>query len=357
MELVIKKIESFKNIDFMNDNKLIISKINTKETVKITGDMLKQIHEVINKKEFVNEKNTKKFLSAYMIINNSEQIFAFKDKNESDLLQISINIITQLNNIFIEKKKEVCEIFVKMFNEYLNIFDKWRKKDASKLVNTLSVAYQELISTKKFLLRSDNASDKKVKDLVQNIDKQIENIKKHTSYVTNEKNENSIKILEKNFKEKAEILNKDEIMEIAKKAFWDTFKEELEENKYDRVGKLLDEVKEKIKAFTPNRKDLKDEINDSIDTELIMQMINNSAFSSEDFFKLTKYLITKIKSLEAPIDDKDTDEWEKELLSLCTDGKKYHEILPFFFKILFTKIEKIQTDIIEFYKIASAVKK
>ena len=69
-------------------------------------------------------------------------------------------------------------------------------------------------------------------------------------------------------------------------AYWDKYKEDLEKEDYDSTLKNLNDIKERICLFAPNRKDLHNAINENIDVDYIKQMIEHNAIEPQYIFKL-----------------------------------------------------------------------
>ena len=61
-------------------------------------------------------------------------------------------------------------------------------------------------------------------------------------------------------------------------------------------------------------------------------------------------LIDYLKMLQAPIDDRDTQEWCDEITNLFyTENITYADILPTFFSGMFQRLEKIKQQVYDFY--------
>lgn len=93
------------------------------------------------------------------------------------------------------------------------------------------------------------------------------------------------------------------------KSYWDLFKDELQNKKYDMFCSMLEEIKSDLKKMMPVKyvkhdnnimkkvKDPKyiDKLDNLLDVELIKQQLLNSAYSSEELLGLSKYIIEEIK--------------------------------------------------------------
>ena len=70
------------------------------------------------------------------------------------------------------------------------------------------------------------------------------------------------------------------------RAFWDIFQEELESKPpiYTRLITILEEVRDTLCSFVPNRTDIHNEIHEKIDVTLIKNMVENDAFDDKNLY-------------------------------------------------------------------------
>ena len=87
------------------------------------------------------------------------------------------------------------------------------------------------------------------------------------------------------------------IIEKLKLIFWDDLQDDIKEEKYDKLLKVLNDIKTRICDLIPNRKDLHKNISDTIDTELIKQMIKHNAIDNNYIFNIIQFIITQLKNL------------------------------------------------------------
>ena len=79
-------------------------------------------------------------------------------------------------------------------------------------------------------------------------------------------------------------------------------------------------------------------------------MITYKAMSVQTVYDICLTFINYLKMLQAPIDDKENEEWCESITKLFyTENIKYSEILPAFFSGIFERLEKIQKQLHEFY--------
>ena len=140
-----------------------------------------------------------------------------------------------------------------------------------------------------------------------------------------------------------------QVKETAEKAFWDTFTEELKEDppNLQRIPKLLEEIRDLLCALTPHNTRLCNETYEALDIALINQMVDHTVMGEKELVGYSNFILARIRMLEAPADDKETDE----LIALINKrinmiGKKvdeqevetYSTVLPWLFKQIFDKL-------------------
>ena len=137
-----------------------------------------------------------------------------------------------------------------------------------------------------------------------------------------------------------------------KKAFWDLIKEDLkyEPQKFDHLIILIQEIKEKIKSFTPNRKDIQAELNEVLDDSFLHHLFIERSLEPSHFFNLILFLINKIKLYAAPYLDTEIKLWEEMILLKLHDNIVYADFIPLFFEKLYYFLNLIENDIISFSK-------
>lgn len=105
---------------------------------------------------------------------------------------------------------------------------------------------------------------------------------------------------------------RDKLNEICKK-------EELNSEDVEWIGVLCEELVFRINQLTPNRKDLCDELQKSIDVGLLKQMLKHNAFESSDIQNMIGIILSRLKMLCAPSQDNEICKLENKLRSLPTE--------------------------------------
>ena len=91
----------------------------------------------------------------------------------------------------------------------------------------------------------------------------------------------------------------DNIEKTVHNAFWDKIEEEFNMGNYESFISVLNEIRTDILKLVS--RDIHNEIIENFDTEFIHQMLNNNAYSQQDFINLCNYLINVIESIQAPV--------------------------------------------------------
>ena len=142
-----------------------------------------------------------------------------------------------------------------------------------------------------------------------------------------------------------------QIREQFHKAFDDVLTESLkkEEPDWDWLVRLFKELRDRLCALTPHRRDLHIEIYEGMDVELFEQMVKNNAFDAVSMWKLVNFVFGRLKDLESPARNKVTD---TKLSELYAEFTKPDTILatfvPIFIKEAHEKINQIEKDKKEF---------
>ena len=139
------------------------------------------------------------------------------------------------------------------------------------------------------------------------------------------------------------------IIEKLKLVFWDNLQDDIKEEKYDKLLKVLNDIKTRICDLIPNRKDLHKNICDTIDTELIQQMIKHNAIDNNYIFNIIQFIITQLKELDTLRDEPFYEIWREQTnRKLMCHEPKLHIILPIFLRESFHRIDKIAFEITAF---------
>ena len=138
---------------------------------------------------------------------------------------------------------------------------------------------------------------------------------------SNNKNNNT----ELNIKMENEI--KDKIKTQMRKAYWDLVIEDLKNNKPDLFIKIIIEIKEKLIYTAGTNKNLQNEFKEHLDEDFIGNKIKNGIFKFVELGKILNYVIEYIKIFQAPIHDKEVNDFNEKMMKIVNE-ENFYEYIP-----------------------------
>jgi len=143
-----------------------------------------------------------------------------------------------------------------------------------------------------------------------------------------------------------------QIEKTIKKSFWNLIKSDLksEPQNFNHLIILIEEIRNKIKSFTPNRIDIKNELDEVLDDSFLNHLFIEKSLDPSHFLKLIMFLINKIKSYAAPYLDEEIYIWEEDVLEILHNEIIYADFIPYFFEKIYYFLEIIETDIENYIK-------
>ncbi len=312
--------------------------------------------------ENVKESNllVRKFLTCYIVVCFPDFVFnnEIKDIDDLQLKNLSNKISILFNNILnytnddehkVNSDVKMQEFKIELDN-FIIFFDRWKKKDVIKVLLPFANSYYELNDT--LALVTKNQQEPVTDDIKiwkSEIEKQKNKILKH---VKNIDGDDAVTFV-KNYQPPKLIIDDkvyEQIERTMKKVYWDKLKEDIENDDFSMITSLLTDVRTMIFQLIPNRQDIREEFNDKFDLELVEQMITHKAMDVKTVYSIALTLIEYLKTLQAPIDDRDTQEWCDSITNLFyTENISYADILPAFFSGMFQRLEKIKQQLHDFY--------
>ena len=350
MDIIANKLKKIIENIHLNSNNFdkFTNYIQDKDNLKIFNDFFTYLNLYFNKKYTI---NTRKILGYYTIfffpniVNIDKQNKILKDlykTGNSIKLYLSIlviqcgNFCKKNNNNNLEKN---FEIFSRKHEEFILYFNLWKKIDKDNLVINLTYNYIELeqnqtelnnkyelalINEKEFHSINDTLLIQQ-RELRRTI-KKIDGLDIFAYYYEEY-------LFEKKIKNKIEF--------NMRMAYWDKFEEELNNNKTNMLVIVLEELITNLCNCIPNREDIHHEIRETIDRELLIQMIEQKVFYKDDFLKISKYIIHLLKLFQCASEDKNTIKFEEELEKKINNNEKLEYIVRYFLEYIFEKLSNI----------------
>ena len=379
--------------DFTDFTKLIMSQ-KVLGTIKsylqfILTSLLKNYDklEKLNKKqqddwklEFSNTK-VRKFMSLFLFLYFPK---IHKLDNDVKICQDLLNICRQLKfllrgiGIFIKKNVNqnkntgtkleelptftsgflpVCYSFCSKLEVYFELFDSWKKFDLENLIFKMSYDYYKF---EKKMLDSENM------ELYPELETQCKQ-EKHNILDLVDKLDSTFGIIK--FREYLDVIQDydDVDDEIAHQLFiqkisnlihtntmiedWDLLEKEIEEKKYDMLGKMLVEVKEAMKDCLPRNNSFHLELEEVLDERFIISQIESGVFNLSNFQKLNNFVLDYLRKFQSPNEDENTQLFQEELEQLLENAEKNLPFtIRFFLENVYLKFDSIRRQIFIFQK-------
>ena len=316
----------------------LVKKIMNKELIKNVDNVLITLYNYlsysnIKDKELLleNKINSREFLSTYMINFNHSEILDNNTGLKEELIYKTKLVLESFENIrnFFNNNKhldtsfnDICYSFCYNCYKFKLHFTYFKSKDKKDLLNVLLQSHFELKMTLEMLNKK-----KEENKLKEGEEEWILHIPNHI-----EKVESKIKQLEPNNYQElienfvpltSENQSQQDLLKVAQKAYFDVLREEMNSNNFKKFYVALEEIKDILKSFTPSRNDLLNELDESLDNNLIKTILNDDINNLYLLKDLLFYIIGKISSLESPLEDKDTELWTN---NLEDEFNKYNEL-------------------------------
>ena len=128
-----------------------------------------------------------------------------------------------------------------------------------------------------------------------------------------------------------------------KKSFWDLMKKDLKKEP-SNTNLFINNLKELINtivAVSPRNKNIRDEIINVIDVELIEQMIKHNAYRYSDLEGIVEYVNNILWEYQAPVEDEITREYEINIRKMMDNREDIIDVLVYFMSFTMEKFENI----------------
>jgi hypothetical protein len=322
--------DEINRLDFENINKRIISKTYIIEVNNYLNNLFKTMQSSYR----FNNKTTKIFLLSYIILFHKESVNNRKDNYAEKMSIESKKMIYSFEDLY---KYDFQLKYFKKFNEnllqYFDFFQKWKKRDGLILIRPMLKACYNIEE----YIKIDTLSSEKLKECnreLKRIKSNIFIIAKDEGMKYYEKRQLPIFTDEKIYKDTQDVVHK---------AFWDIFEENLDKNNNEQILLLLNYIISIIKELVLSEKYIND-FEKNINIGEIKKIINE--IKIEDIQIYIHYLINKIRELQSPSEDNNTDIFLKNITDMIDINEKKSTILRYFFEKFFQKLEKIKFQIL-----------
>lgn len=132
-----------------------------------------------------------------------------------------------------------------------------------------------------------------------------------------------------------------------KKSYWNNLYTDILKGDFSALLDILLEMKQMIKDLVPNRKDIHEELDESIDIPFIKQKLEHNVFDTHEFINLFCYYIRWVIKLGSPNDDNSMNKLKEKVIKE-SEEKGHMYILPYAYDTLHTQLVKIKHDSIKY---------
>lgn len=236
--------------------------------------------------------NTKQFLCHYVV-------YYFQNEVIGETNAISENLIRSSQNLYNTQFKNEPLEFVNALEDYILSFTEWQRFDKEKLAGTYRDAFRLL-------------SEIKVSspiEIQEPIEKLENTLNKHTAQIFGK---NAQKLLE---------INKDIVYENMLRIekfvydslhdlYWQDISKELEENCFENLCIVIEDVKVCMLSLCPKNQKKRDEIESFLDVAFLKNVLN-VGMAQKQVKCLLKYCLTFLREYGQPCHDSEIDELTK----------------------------------------------
>ena len=318
-----REFEEF--IKFTNES-IIINKVSI---------YLKYISENIS-----NSLSFKNYITLY-IITLYPNVFECNEELKS-LANNILKEFTELNKIILSNNTYNFSILNNLLNDYNSLLDTQINHNKNKLIDTYCTLYINLENLGNNMLYDDKIDEINIsKNDYLNLLIEIVHNKDTALDLINSK--------------KKVILSTNNIYDKIHNHFFDNIKTELLKSPPNTkcIIDILIEIRDILLNFTIKSSKLIDEIKNGIDIDFIKQMIDNNAFTYNEFLNIFNFIINTIKQLHSPIHDDELDEWRNNIILDIKETDNYLLLLPDIFSYIYSKLAEIKYEIRNFQELTN----
>lgn len=348
-----------------------VRRINNRTSVQITKDFLNELQR-FKKNGLIKEltdtvKDVKTFLSAFMIIDNKEDIFSDMGGEKEEILFNSAKdmvisfetlcsfIHNNTDNNMNENIHKALDDFNNKYQLYVASFNSWKSGDLNKLLSVFKHSYYELQLTKQVILQKSVDEERELREdeilWREEIDKQCKSIEDKIRKLGGEEAVSELHNPPQNInldQVVRDVMESEEGKKAMSRDYWKEFGDQIDNGDFSRLYQLLEETTKRLCDIIPNRSDIHTEIKENIDINFIRQKIDNNIFEPSDFKSLVNYIIDKVKQFGPPVEDDNLDKWKTEYFDNISPETTYGNSLPKFFNEVLRRLDQIEETVSAF---------
>ncbi len=325
------------SIEYIYD--VLIKYIQDPDTIKKVRTALNYFNKYVDGEKLYHRV----LLSAYIItivpefvLNVRRSVIHKYNSIEKEIFVLAEKVVTNIHIVCCGNPVNTFDEDIKMYMSYFKIFIRLDKdKKINEFINHWCDTKEAITQ-----IHASEKYSKEQKDDALNV------VKK-----TLRKIEANIKRLDKNYdlsKLPSFYELKNKVEHNMKLAFFNKLEEELRNDKYDFLNKLLKEIHDQLVMLHTNSPRKQEIFEENFDIKFIKEMIGNKVFGPDEFISYSSYLVDTINSLQAQIKVNDTKKIWNEMLEKITSNEigGFDKVVPYVFRFIYKEINTIKDDII-----------
>ena len=335
------------NFDELLDRQTLLTKsfddlttlLRQTDFITSVNELMNNLFSLFSNKTYTNQQ-TRKFLSSYVVAFHKEEVLN-NDNFANHLFESGNKLVNTLCDLF-ERPENLCDRrllaeFLKSESEYLAFFDHWKARDQLILIRPMiktTVDINHILENSKTLTNERRMEYTMMKRVIR---RKVKTIVGQRGLEMLDSGEVTYFKDEKVFSD---------VEQTVRRAFWDVVEENINNNNFEQIGFLLTDIKKFFHTFLPNREDMRTDIDEHIDEELVVQMLSNGSFGGDEIVSMMLFIIGYLERLQAPSEDEDTRLFKENVMSQLQRGEQLSKTLRYFFTTVFEKLEKIKHTIL-----------
>lgn len=333
MDLLKIKSELF-NEDMYKDWRKYMKRLQSKKYRIDVNNFLNNIQNTV----IVDDKITRTFLGSFTMM--KFEMFDRNDTWDSKLYYITKDLHSSFENVFLDSKK-----FGKELKNYINFFERWKKRDEKILVDKSCTQQYKQIQIMENQFKDGTTPDEQQLSRSSSMLKQ-----KFETRIRQIGGERTMKYVNDSPQlQPMDIMHLD-MEEQMKKAYWDMFEENVNNNNLGEITKNIGDFKKYLFELLGNSnkaKTIKQKFEEEMDIDLLDQMIHNGNMSCEEIYGIMRTLCWYVKTyIHAADEDEDTEMFLNNIYKKMEENKQtLGEILRYFFQNIFIKLDKTKLKI------------
>ena len=336
------------NLEYLSalDFDALQQKLKNEQYVISVNTFLSRLFQLYNCELGINTATTKIFLSAYVIMSHREVVtsndtYAVKlGNNATDMLLRLETLFT--NTITLKDYNK----FMNSFNRYVAFFKVWRERDsllmARPVINSYFNTEMMVEQMQDSLVKNDKLTSEQkdlTADRIKDLKRVLLKLKQNIRIIAGNKGLSFLESREMPYFKDEDVFQS--VEQTVRKAFWDVVTANFEDEKYDQMITLLDDLKSMMVELVPNTSFVT-EIDQVIDTEHLTTMISHGLLTNEAIKLYINFIIGQIVKLQPASEDTNTQLFKENIESMFNNGEKRSTVLAYFFENAFNKMEKIK---------------